>query len=189
MSVEYCVIRVTRATFRDLQQRTEVLHDLMDAFYSASRTQNTSQDRDYVDSRAKYRDSSLHVPPVLRLLYVDEFTTSLLVDFMDEKSAFFTALVGWGTAHVLPGISYGYDEIAYYAPDDVKEVTWELRHYPDALLESRFKQHVDTFRIASTGYFTDDQAILQHQRSFAKLLRRLYDEAVHDADFVLLLTV
>ena len=45
------------------------------------------------------------------------------------------------------------------------------------------------YQMASSGYFADDAAILAHQRAFADHLRDLYNEAVQDGDFVLLLTV
>ena len=189
MSVDYCVIRVAPSTFQQLQGESRVLHDLMDAFYSASRSQDSSQEVHSIDARDLYRGLRLGVPPVLRLLYVDEFTTSLLVDFRDESSALFAALVGWGTAHILMGISYGYGEVNYYTPEDVRQIALQLLHYPDELLEARFSEYADTFRMGSSAYFADDQAILEHQRSFAALLRRLYEEAAQDGDFVLLLTM
>jgi hypothetical protein len=177
------------STFQQLQGDAHVLHDLMDAFHSASRSPGSSRDVHSMDSRDRYRGLRPGVPLVLRLLYVDEFTTSLLVDFTEESSALFAALAGWGTAHTLTGISYGYGEVTYYTPEDVRRVALQLRDYPDALLEARFRDHADTFRMGSSAYFADDQSILEHQRSFAALLRRLYDEAAQDGDFVLLLTV
>lgn len=188
MSVDYCVVRVTPSIFQQLQGASHVLQDLMDAFYSASRSPDPGQEVYSIDSRDIYRGLRLYAP-ILRLLYVDEFTASLLVDFTEESSALFRALAGWGTAHILPGISYGYGEVTYYAPEDVRQVALQLRDYPDALLGARFREHADTFRMGSTAYFAGDQAILEHQRSFAALLRRLYEEAAQDGDFVLLLTV
>jgi hypothetical protein len=126
---------------------------------------------------------------MIRTLHVDEFITSLLVDFMNDDSAFFIALAGWRSAHLLEGVSYGYGDISYSTPEEAKSVTSSLNSYPDELLEERFREHAEDFRIAAAGYFHDDQAILAHKRTFANLLRKIYNEAAKDSDFVLLLTV
>ena len=184
MSVEYCVVRVASQTFEQLQQ-PGLLQDLMDEFH----TPQSSAYQERADARDSIRGTPVAVPAILRMLYFDEFTTSLLVDFLDESSAMFKALAGWGEAHILAGVRYGYGEIAYYLPDEVKTVSRELDAYPEALLEERLQQRVDTFRIAAAGYFEDDQAIRAHQRLFAGFLRRFYEEAARDGNFVLLLTV
>jgi hypothetical protein len=187
MSVEYCVVRVAPCMVEHLQQQPGILQDLVDDFYTLPPDGN--QAKEYVDSRDVYRGLRSNMPLVLRMLYVDEFTTSLLVNFMDESSAFFAALAGWGSAHLLQGVSYGYGDISYYAPDEVKAVVLALNAASNALLEARFNEYADDFRIASSGYFDDDQAILAHQRIFAELLRRFYAEAAQDGDCVLLLVV
>ena len=187
MSVEYCVVRVTPRIFKQLQQQPSILQDLMDEFYTTS--SDKKREKVYVDSRDVFRGSRIIVPPVLRMLYIDEFTTALLVNFMDESSAYFAALVGWGNAQLLNGVSYGYGDISYYPPDDAKTVALKLNGYLHTLLEARFREQADNFRVASAGYFDDDRAILAHQRTFADLLRRFYNEAVQDGDFVLLLIV
>jgi hypothetical protein len=70
---------------------------------------------------------------------------------MDESSAVFVVLVGWGNAHSLEGVSYAYEDIYYYFPDDVTRVALELNAYPQALLEGRFREQADNFRIASAA--------------------------------------
>jgi hypothetical protein len=159
----------------------------MDDFYAAPIEENTSSAS--IDSRDVIRGRPIKFPPVLRMLYVDEFTTSLLVNFMDESSTFFMALAGWGHAHILSGIRYGYGEISYYLPDEVTKVAMELNVYPKKRLEERFWEGAENYRIAANGYFSDDQAILKHQRLFEDFLGRFYNEAAEAGDFVLLLTV
>ncbi|HEU5103441.1 MAG TPA: hypothetical protein VFU22_30680 [Roseiflexaceae bacterium] len=187
MSVEYCLVRMAPHDFEELRQQPSILHDLMDTFYQAA--SDKSQDRLYVDSRDVFAGSVLIVPAALRMLYVDEFTTSLLVDFMDERSAVFAALIGWGDAQPLESVQYGHGAISYYAPDDVRIVALKLSAYPHALLEARLRKHADRFRLAAAGYFDGDQAILAHQHTFADLLCAFYDQAARDGDVVLLLVV
>jgi hypothetical protein len=187
MSVEYCVVRVTSHTFGQLQQQPEILQDLIDEFYSTSG--EASQAKGYIDSHNAITDSLVIAPPIVRTLYIDEFTTWLLVDFMEEDSPFFVALAGWSRAHLLESVSYGYGDIFYYSPEDAKPIAASLKDYATELLEARFREQAEDFRIASAGYLKDDQAILAYQRTFANLLRRFYNEAAQDGDFVLLLTV
>jgi hypothetical protein len=187
MSVEYCVLRVAPRMVEELRQQPSILQDIMDAFYTSS--PDASQEQQHVDSRDVYRGLRRSVPSVFRMLYMDEFTTSLLVDFMDESSAFFAALVGWGSADRLEGVSYGYGDISFYAPQQASVIALELNATSNALLVGRFHEHASDFRLASSGYFADDQAILEHQSRFADLLRRFYTEAAHDGDSVLLLVV
>lgn len=187
MSVEYCVVRIPPLEFEQLQHQPDVLQDLMDEFYSTAAEE--SQEKGYVDSRRAVTDSPVIAPAVIRILYVDEFTTSLLVNFMEEDSPFFVGVAGWGKAHILDGVSYGYGDISYYTPEEAKTVASSLNTYPDELLDERFRERADDFRIASAGYLKDDQAILAYQRMFANLLRRFYKEAAEDGDYVLLLTV
>ena len=187
MSVEYCVVRIAPQTFEKLQQQPGRLQELMDEFYAAPSGGNLQKTS--VDSREVIRGTPAVVALALRVLYLDEFTTSLLVSFMDESSALFGAVVGWGRAHTLEGVSYGYGDISYYFPDEVKKIAAELNAYPQRLLEERFHEEADNFRIAAAGYLKDDRAILEHQRLFADLLRRFYNEAAQMGDVVLLLTV
>ena len=182
MSVDYCVVRVSPQPFQELQRQPDILQDMMEEFYSAPK-------KTHIDSRDVIRGEDASSSAVLRMLYFDEFTTSLLVNLMGEESAFFLAVAGWGYAHVLKGVSYGSGEISYYSPDEAAEVAHDLKAYPDAQLESRFREGADNYRIASAGYFQDDQEILAHQLMFANLLRRFYAEAAQDGEFVLLLTV
>lgn len=184
MSVEYCVVRVAPQTFERIQQQPEILQDLMEEFQMPQ-----SAAREKIDARDVIRGIDFADPDAVRMLYVDEFTTSLLVDFMDEGSALFKALAGWEDAHILSGVRYGYGEITYYFPEEVKKVSIELDAYPDTLLEARLNNGADRFRIAAAGYFEDDRAILAHQHLFARFLRRFYGSAARDGDFVLLLTV
>ncbi len=157
----------------------------MDELY----TKSPNEARTSVDARDVFRGSNILMPSSLRMLYVDEFTTSLLVNFMDENSAFFVALAGWGISHPLDGLQYGYGDVTYYLPDEVKRVSLQLNAEPEMLLVERFREQADNYRSASSGYLDDDTAILTHQRTFADLLRRLYHEAGRDGDFVLLLMV
>ena len=119
MSVEYCLVRATPRVFEQLQRQPDILQDLMDEFHTASSEDN--QSKGYVDSRNTIKGSQVTMLPLIRILYVDEFTTSLLVNFMDENSPFFIALAGWGKSHLLDGVSYGYGDISYYPPDDAKQ--------------------------------------------------------------------
>ncbi len=180
MSVEHCLVRRNTQALAQLQERPDLLHDMMDEFFSTAT---------YLDSRDGIRASPLAVPPVVRMLYLDEFTTSLLVDFRDEGSAFFAAIAGWGGAHVVDGVRYGHGEVLYYFPEEAKEVAAKLHAYPPALLDTRFAEGADNFRLASAGYFKGDQAILAHQRQFADYVRKFYDAAAGEGDGVLLLTV
>jgi hypothetical protein len=183
MSVEYCVVRVPPETFQEIQRQPSILQDLMDEY------DTLTSERVHFDSREVFHGKGMRAPAILRMVYFDEFTTALLVNFMDEGSAFFVALAGWGVAHILNGVSYGYGEISYYAPEEVKRVSLELHTYPQTLLADRFMEAVDDFRIASAGYFEDDQEIIAHQQRCADLLRRFCNEAAQDGDYVLLLTV
>jgi hypothetical protein len=187
MSVEYCLVRVTSILFEKLQQQPEILQDLIDGFYNRSSEEN--REKSYIDSRDVIRGTGAPSSSVLQMLYFDEFTTSLLVNFKDEGSAFFAALAGWGSTHILDGSSYGYGEVSYYFPGEVTRVSLELNAFPETLLEAWFGQQADNFRLAAAGYFRNDQAILAHQHTFADLTRRFYNEAAHDGDFVLLLIV
>jgi hypothetical protein len=186
MSVEYCVVRVTPQTFKQVQEQSGFLQDLMDELYATPIDSNSQKVS--IDSRDVTRGHLIDVPAVLRMLHIDEFTTSLLVYFMEESSAFYNALAGWGRVHILSGVSYGYGEISYYFPDEVARVALELNTYPNEILEERFWDGAENYRTASIGYFKDDQAILAHQRLFVELLRKFYNEAAQDGDFVLLLT-
>jgi hypothetical protein len=159
----------------------------MDEFYISSA--DNSHAKEYIDSREAFRGLPIIAPQSLRMLYVDEFTTSLLVNFTNESSAYFIALVGWGNAHILESVSYGYGDISYYPPNQVAIVAIELNATPQEFLEEWFKEQADNFRRSAAGYFRDDQAILAHQHTFADFLCRFYDEAAHDGNFVLLLIV
>ena len=64
-----------------------------------------------------------------------------------------------------------------------------LKAAPDELLQARFDAQAANFRLAAASYLADDRSILDHQRRFGGLLRRLYAEAQHEGDFVLLLMV
>ena len=164
-----------------------MLDQLMDGFYSG--LSETGQGREWVDSRLIFQDIDLVVPSSLRMIYFDEFTASLLVDFMEETSAFFVALVGWGSAHVLEGVRYGYGDISYYSPPETKRIAEQIAAYPNALLEKKYENQAQDFRAAVAGLLRDDREILAHQRAFAELLRRFYAEATQAGDFVLLLIV
>ena len=187
MSVEYCVVRVSPQGFESLQKQPALLQDLIDEFYTGP--SGGELEKTYADAREVIRGTTAGASRTLRMLYLDEFTTSLLVSFLDENSAPFNAVAGWGRAHILQGLSYGYGHISYYVPDEVKTMASELKTYSQTLLEMRFWEDAENFRLASAGYLRDDQAILAHQRFFADLLRRLYNQAVQAGDFVLLLMV
>jgi len=182
MSVEYCVVRVSPGFFTKLRQEPAILDELLDGFYS-------DPSGEWGDSRPVFRGLDIVVPSSLRMIYFDEFTTSLLVDFMAETSAFFVALVGWGSAHLLEGVRYGYGDISYYSPAEAERIAEQIAAYPNALLEKRFEDHSDDFRTAVAGLLEDDRAILLHQRTFADFLRRFYEEATRAGDFTLLLMV
>ena len=164
-----------------------MLDRLMDGFYSGS--SETGQDREWIDSRRVFQGLDLVIPASLRMIYFDEFTTSLLVDFMEETSAFFVALIGWGNAHVLEGVRYGYGDISYYSPQETEQIPTQIAAYPNALLETRFENQAQDFRTAVAGLLQDDLAIIAHQRAFADFLRRFYEEATQAGDFVLLFIV
>src|SRR5689334_22855626 len=121
MSVEYCVIRLGPKRFAELLQHPDHLADLVDEYYS--QLLEPAADADCVDARAAYSGEAFAPPHTLRMLYCDEFTTSLLVSFMDnEQTPFYHALVGWETAQPLLGSSYGHGEARYYEPREVSRV-------------------------------------------------------------------
>lgn len=187
MSVEYCVVRTSPEFFANLQQEPAILDQIMDGFYSSS--SHARPDKGYIDSRQVFQGSEIVVPTDLRMIYFDEFTASLLVDFREESSAFFTALVGWGSAHALEGVRYGHGDVAFYSPEEAGRIAGQLNAHPNTLLEKRFQDQAHHFRTAVAGMLKDDEAILAHQRDFADFLRRFYEEATQTGDFVLLLMV
>ena len=181
MSVEYAVLRVSAEEFDALGRDGARLSDLMDELYGSSRA---------VDSRAAYRDGLPREVTAPRLLHADEFTTSLLVSFLEgEETPMFDALVGWGGSRQLDGVAYGAGAVAYYTPSDAAAVSGRLDRFPDAELARRLHDRADQFRLAAASVFTDDDAILAHQRTFAHVLRQLYRSAVEAREFVLLMTV
>lgn len=188
MSVEYCVVRLSPATLEQLRQSPEQLAELMDTYYT--RLLEPAAERDCLDAREAYSGRTLPTAPALRMLHIDEFTASLLVDFGDEAgSPVFDALVGWDTATPLEGFQYGHGTVYAYDPSAAAEVAARLAAHPPMLLEAHFRADAARFRSSARGYFADDSTILAHQRRFAEALERLYREAAHDGDAVLLLTV
>ena len=149
MSVEYCVVRVTPGVFRPIHQQPRLMQELMEELYKAP--SDRAEENVCIDSRNVFRGSSVGSPSIIRMLYLDEFTTSLLVDFMNEASPFFVAIAGWGQAQLLDGVQYGYGDILYYHPDEAKVIASSPYAYPDTSLESRFREHANDFRISSAG--------------------------------------
>ena len=181
MSVDYAVLRVSEAEFDALERDGTRLSDLMDGLYASP---------DAVDSRAAYRDGLPLDVAAPRLLHADEFTTSLLVSFLEgEETPMFDALVGWGGSHQLDGVVYGAGAVAYYTPPEAAAVSERLDRFPDAELDHRLQERAGQFRQAAASVFADDDAILAHQRAFAHVLRRLYQSAVDAREFVLLMIV
>ena len=181
MSVEYLVVRASEAEFDAIRQDGTRFPERMDDWYASP---------DAIDSRAAYREGLPRNVAAPRLLHSDEFTTSLLVSFLEgEETPLFDALVGWGRSQRLDGVMYGAGTVAYYTPPDVAAVSERLDRFPDAELDRRLHDHADQFRLAAASVFAADDAILAHQRAFAHVLRQLYRTAVTAQDFVLLMIV
>ena len=181
MSVEYAVLRVSAGEFDALGRDGTRLSDLMDGLYGSPGA---------IDSRAAYRDGLPRDVAAPRMLHADEFTTSLLVSFLEgEETPMFDALVGWGGSRQLDGVVYGAGTVAYYTPSDAAAVSDRLDRFPDAELDRRLQNRTDQFRLAAASVFAHDDAILAHQRAFAHVLRRLYRSAVEAQEFVLLMIV
>lgn len=181
MSVEYAVLRVSGEQFEAIRRDGARFAELMDERYGAPGA---------VDSRAAYRDGLPGDVAAPHLLHADEFTTSLLVGFLEgEETPMFDALVGWSRSHQLDGVAYGAGPVAYYAPSEAATVAERLERFPDAELDRRLSDRADQFRLAAASVFADDDAILAHQRAFAHVLRQLYRSAVAAQEFVLLMTV
>jgi hypothetical protein len=181
MSVEYAVVRVPGEEFDAIRSDGRRLPALVDDWYASP---------DAIDSRATYRDGLPRDVAAPRLLHSDEFTTSLLVSFLEgEETPLFDALVGWGRSQQLEGVAYGAGAVAYYTPSDAAVVSEQLDRFPDAELDRRLHDRVDQFRLAAASVFADDDAILAHQRAFAHVLRQLYRAAVSADEFVLLMIV
>jgi hypothetical protein len=181
MSVEYAVVRVPGDTFETIRRDGTRLAELMDDWYASA---------DAIDSRTAYREGLPRDVAAPRLLHSDEFTTSLLVSFLEgEETPLFDALVGWGRSQPLPGVAYGAGTVAYYAPPDVAAVSERIDRFPDGELERHLHDRADQIRLAAASVFADDDAILAHQRAFAHALRQLYRAAAAAREFVLLMIV
>jgi hypothetical protein len=181
MSVEYAVLRVSEEEFEAIRRDGARLPELMDERYDAPGA---------VDSRAAYRHGLPRDVAAPHLLHADEFTTSLLVGFLEgEETPMFDALVGWGRTHQLEGVVYGAGSVAYYTPSEAATVAERLDRFPDAELDRRICDRADQFRLAAASVFAADDAILAHQRAFAHVLRQLYRSAVAAQELVLLMTV
>ena len=181
MSVEYAVLRVSHEDFDTIRRDGARLPELMDDLYASPSV---------VDSRAAYRDGLPRDVATPRLLHSDEFTTSLLVSFLEgEETPVFDALVGWGRSRQLEGVVYGAGAVAYYSPSEAVAVAEQLDRFPDAELDRRVHDRADQFRLAAASVFADEDAIRTHQRAFAHVLRQLYRAAVQAQEFVLLMIV
>ena len=181
MSVEYAVVRIPEEAFDAIRLDGTRLPELMDDWYASP---------DAIDSRAAYRDGLPREVAAPRLLHSDEFTTSLLVSFLEgEETPLFDALVGWGRSQRLEGIAYGAGTVAYYTPPDAATVSEQLDRFPDAELDRRLHDRADQFRLAAASLFAADDAILAHQRAFAHVLRQLYHAAAEAREYVLLMIV
>jgi hypothetical protein len=181
MSVEYAVLRVSDDEFDAIRRDGARLPGLMDDLYASPSA---------VDSRAAYRDGLPRDVATPRLLHADEFTTSLLVSFLEgEETAFFDALVGWGRSRELEGVVYGAGTVAYYSPSEAVAVAEQLDRFSDTELDRRLDDRAGQFRLAAASVFADDDAIRAHQRAFAHVLRQLYRAAAKAEEFVLLMIV
>jgi hypothetical protein len=181
MSVEYAVLRVSAEEFEALERDGTRLSGLMDELYGSPAA---------VDSRVAYHDGLPRDVTAPRLLHADEFTTSLLVSFLEgEETPMFDALVGWGRSRQLDGVVYGAGAVAYYTPPDAAAVSGQLDRFPDAELDRRLHDRADQFRLAAASVFAAADAILAHQRTFAHVVRQLYRSAVEAREFVLLMIV
>ena len=181
MSVEYAVVRVPGHEFDAIRRGGERLPALMDDWYASP---------DAIDSRAACRAGLPREVAAPLLLHSDEFTTSLLVSFLEgEETPMFDALVGRGRSRQLEGVVYGAGTVAYYTPSDAASVAQQLDRFPDAELDRRLPDRADQARLAAASVFADDDAILAHQRAFAHVLRQLYRAAVQAQEFVLLMIV
>lgn len=171
MSVDTCLVRVTALELRELERHPESFT----AFISDLRD-NTVFFNPNLDD------------PVERVLYVDEFTRSLLTDMTALEEVFEPlnrALLFAG--HVLGGESIG--QAAFHTADEVQALSREIADFPEENLRALISKHAPEFRISATGFLNGDEAILAYQKAHFDRLSTFYRHAAQQGDAMLLLVM
>ncbi len=171
MSVDTCLVRVTALELKGLERHPE------------SFTSFISDLRD----KTVFFNPNLD-DPVERVLYVDEFTRSLLTDMTALEEVFEPlnrALMFGG--HVLGGESIG--PAVYHTADDVKAISSDLTDFAGENLQALVFRHAAEFRIAAVGFLNNDEAILAYQKAHFDRVCTFYRDAAQQSDAMLLLVV
>ncbi len=171
MSVEACLIRVTPPELKQLQDQPDSLDALIENLQEHSVFFNPNLD-----------------DPVERVLYVNEFTLSLLTELDNDSTplAPLNRALIFGN-HVLEGAAYGMGEVLFHTPEEVQVLARELSRLPESELRPRFESRAADFRLAAQGYLEGDDAILQHQQGHFKRLVEFYRGAAQEGDAMLVL--
>ncbi len=173
MSIDSCLIRITALELKTLQEQP----DSLSLFVESLEDYSALLDRKHDD-------------PINRVLYVDEFTLSLLTDMYPLETPFapLNRALRLGS-HILDGAEYGMGIVLLHTGAEVKAISDELSRFPEQDLRARFEEHAADFRLAATGYLESDEAILQYQAVHFRRLVTFFQAAAHQDDAMLVLVM
>ena len=128
--------------------------------------------------------------PVDRVLYVDEFTLSLLTDMypLETPLAPLNRALRLGS-HILDGAQYGVGGVLFHGADEVRAISKELTQIPESDLCVFYEEHATDFRLAAKGYLESDEAILKYQKAHSRRLVAFYQTAARQGNAMLLIVM